>query len=483
MYQTDLQCKGDFLMKKLRIGFLGAVILALFMTTLAQAQGGFTWDSGFQVQNLSSSTANVVIEYVDPSGTVTDSFTDSIAANQSTTYFPGDANLTAGWSGSVVISSDQEIAAIAVLLSNSAGGSTIGGADYGGQAAGSSTVFIPQVFKGYFGINTWFNVQNTSGSAVTVSVEYKNSFNGNTCTAGPHTIQPKAAKMFDLGASSPSCVPAGNSTGLAAATVSATGGEVVATVVQYSASSLLSYNSFSTAGSTEVVFPFISHRWFGSRTGMSIQNTGGSATDVTVTYNPSAGFPGASCTQTLTIQPGSGVAFGVIPFFQQASLPCGPMSGSNQQNYGFVGSARVTGNSNSQPLVAVVNGLTAGTPNGASYNAFDPSAGTLGVSFPQIQDRFFGINTGINVANVGVSNTNITCTFTGTAVTVTANNVAPGAALTHPQQGAIANGYLGSAVCTSSSQPIVGVVSQLGLGPGTAGADQLRYYEGTNFVP
>jgi hypothetical protein len=463
-------------MRKVTFALLAALVLALGVVAVASAQlGGYSYDSGFQVANLSSSnTANIVVEFVAPDGTVDDSLSDSIAPNDSATY--NAATLPAGWSGSVVISSDQEVAAIANLLADTSSGTRVGGADYNGMGSGSSEVFVPQIFNDFFGIYTWFNVQNTSGSAISVTVNY-NTNNG-TCSEGPVTVQPKAATTFDQSTTSASCVSPSDTIG--AATVTVSGGEAVATVVQYNASSLLAYNGFSSTGSTEVVFPLVSHRFFNSRTGIQVQNTGASSTNVTISYTPSAGFPGSACSETKTVPAGASVVFGDNAFFQQPSLPCGPMTGSSQSNFGFVGSAAVTANTNSQTLVAIVNSVTAGTPNAATYNAFDPNGGTSKVSFPQIMDRFFGIFTGISVANVGTGNTNITCTFSGSAVTVTANNVAPGAALTHTQQAQIANGYLGSATCTSSAEPIVGVVSQIG---GVAGSDLLLYYEGANFGP
>ena len=98
-------------MKKVMV-FL-VIVLAMVLVSAVSAQPS-TYDSGFQVANLSGSDANIVISYVNKDGSTDATVNGTIPANGSVTYFPIGAS--AGFDGSVVISSNQPVAAIANVL-------------------------------------------------------------------------------------------------------------------------------------------------------------------------------------------------------------------------------------------------------------------------------------------------------------------------------------------------------------------------------
>lgn len=444
------------------------VIVALTLPIAALASNITTYTSGFQIQNLSSSEANVTIEFYNQDGSLAASPSDTIAANDSNTYFPLTA-VSSGFNGSVVIKSDKEVAAIANVLGNDGAH----GASYIGFSSGASDVNLPLVMKDNYGIDTWYNVQNTGGTDVTVTATYA----GTSCTENA-TVKAYSAQTFDQ--STNSCLSAGY---VGAANLTSSGGSFVATVMQVTSDSsglmpgLLAYNGFTTS-STEPVMPLVSSGYYNSGTGIQIQNTGSSSTDVTVTYSPSSGFPGASCTETNTITAGNSVTFG----FPSMSSGCYTDGGSGG-SAAFVGSAKVTGNSANQTLVAIVNQVTVGGSDAAAYGAFNPSDATAYVSLPLIMDRNYGIFTGFSVANVGSSATDISCTFSGTSYTVSATNVQPGEALTDVQLNKIADGYVGSALCQSTGENISAVVNQLNTGTSVAAEDGLLVSEGINYTP
>ena len=141
----------------------------------------------------------------------------------------------------------------------------------------------------------------------------------------------------------------------------------------------------------------------------------------------------------------------------------------------------VTGSGKSSTMAAIVNQINATNHTSSAYSGFSPAGGTASVSLPLIMDRNFGYFTGIAVANVGSSATNINCTFTGTDYVVSQNNVAPGAALTDVQLNKIANGYVGSATCTASGgdAKIAAIVNELASGAPTD--DKLLTYNGANY--
>jgi hypothetical protein len=441
-------------------------MLALAKSLEVSAQGPTTYTVGIQVANLDrTNTANITITYYNQDGTVNTTFSDTIAPASSNTYFP--IHPSDGFNGSAVISSDRRIAAIANILGD---GGAFGGGSYDSFTQGATSAYVPLVLRNYYGISTWFNVQNTGSVDANVTVTYAGSPTP-TCTETA-AIKPGAAATFDQSTSA--CLADGF---IGAATVTTGGADqtIAVAVVQIDHQSLLAYNGFTTAGSTNPVMPLVSHGYYNSRTAIQIQNTGTQSTDVTVTYTPSAGFPGQTCSETKTIPPGQSVNFGDTPLFEAPGYPCGPMTGGAS---GFVGSAKVTGNSTNQPLVAIVNSVTTGTPNAAAYSAFDAAMATDKVSLPLIMDRNYGIFTGFSIANVGTQPTTINCTFSGTTYTVSQTNVQPGAALTDVQLNKIADRYVGAAICTATGGDalIVGVVSQLGVT-----GDALLYYEGFNY--
>jgi hypothetical protein len=88
-----------------------ALVLTLIVAGSAYAQG-ITYNTGFQVQNLGTGTATITITYYNQDGTIAATQSDSIPAGGSKTYF-GSIPVSDGFNGSVVISSDQPVAAIA----------------------------------------------------------------------------------------------------------------------------------------------------------------------------------------------------------------------------------------------------------------------------------------------------------------------------------------------------------------------------------
>ena len=141
----------------------------------------------------------------------------------------------------------------------------------------------------------------------------------------------------------------------------------------------------------------------------------------------------------------------------------------------FVGSAKVTSNSTSQSLVAIINQLKSGV-NGEAYGSFDAATATDEVVLPLIMNANGGYFTSINLQNVGSSSTTVTCTYTGSSLT-DSKALAAGAGVSFLQPNKFGSTkYVGSATCTaSSSGQIVAVVNELGA---SSSADQLLVYEG-----
>ena len=412
---------------------------------------GTQFATGFQVVNLSSSDANVTISfYAEGSGTAAATFNDTItAAEGQKTYADLSADIPAvpaEFTGSAVISSDQEVAAITNAIAD---GNFANGSAYSGVSAGGTNVSLPLMFKAgptNGNYDTFVNVQNTGTEAANVTITYDT---GATETA---TVQAGSAARFDQGTNAD--LPADY---VGSATVTSDQ-PVAAAVIQNGDPAILAYNGF-TSTSTSPVFPLVNANNAGFFTGIPIQNTGDTDTEVTVSYVPDTA--GTACTETQTIPAGGATTFALnaLSFAPQPTTTC-------TLGETFVGSASVTTNSANQPLVAVVNQLNIDLVKGGSFNAVDPSEASGTVIMPLIQDRLAGgYFTGFSIVNVGDTATSIECVYSDTNVTQSIENLAPGATWTAQQANVIGEAYNGSGVCTASASgaQIVGVLNQVNL--------------------
>lgn len=378
--------------------FLLVAIIALALllpgAVMAQSPGGLSYTSGVQVVNLDPATANVGLTYYNQDGTIAATANDSIPGNSSKTYFPIQAPV--GFNGSLVVSSDKPITAIAntVTTDFSYGAATTS------FSAGATSVNLPLIMCNNSGFDTWFNVQNAGTSTASITINYTPGSSG---VAGSEstTIEPGAAKTFDQasGSSTKNCDDIGP-TFIGSATVSSNQ-PVVATVMQLGTGGfdiLMGYNGFTGSGSSTVSLPLIMANNSSYYTGMQIQNVGGSATTATVNYgtNLVGGF--APTDDTCLLQPGESCTL-----IQQS----GQWTGN-----AYVGSATVTA---SQNLVVIVNQASLGSgnkgPYGTAYEGFDPAVGTNDVSAALIMSNNSGYYTGVQVMNVGGSSCNVTIDY------------------------------------------------------------------------
>ncbi|MEZ4735764.1 MAG: hypothetical protein R3E79_52405 [Caldilineaceae bacterium] len=415
------------------------------------AQAFTAYTSGVQVANLETTEAQVTLTAYNQDGSTNGTpLSDTIPASGSKTYFP-ISNVGSGFNGSIVVSSSKKIAAISNILSSD----FKAGASYVGRDAGATTVRLPLLNFNNAGFNTWFSVQNAGTADATVNVAYSD---GKSATA---TIKPGAAKVFYQASE-------GHTASVFAGTVTSTNNQpLVAAVIQESTTVMFAYTGFTGAGSTAPVFPLVNANNASYISGIQIQNAGTQETSVTLSYK--ASLAGSDCTETQSIPAGDSKTFALAAFANGANSTCA--AGSR-----FVGSAKVTANSTSQPLVGIGNQLLPGR-NGEAYGSFSADEATNKVVMPLIMDRNGGYSTGFSVQNVGTAATNVSCTFTGSSYTVS-GSVQPDSALADLQGGKIAASYVGSATCTADAgAKIVAVVNELGA---SSSADQLLVYEGVS---
>ena len=476
-----MKLKGYF-----RIAILVVLILSLYGYTGAQAQGGLTYDTGIQVQNLSSGDAAITLYYYNSNGTQEAAVGDTIPANSSKTYFPL-TGVPDGWKGSMVITSNQPLFALDNLVANSMSF----GAATTSFSAGSTTFSLPLVMCNNAGFNTFFNIQNTGTGPASVTVNYIPGSYGLSGQSDTATIAAGAAKTFDQeegsAAGTKTCTQLKDATGKFIGSVQITSDQpVVASLMQLNHTNwpiLMGYNGFAD-GSTTVNAPLIMSLNNGFYTGMQIQNVGSVATHVDINY-----------------------ATNTVGAFNPTDEACDLAAGQSCtliQNTGqwvsrYIGAATIT-NTAGQKLVVIVNQVSNGGPGfgpfGTAYEGFNPAVATDKVSAPLIMANNSSYYTGIQVQNVGVGTCASVVIDYGPNVAVggTFNPVSEsfsltaGASKTIIQNGSpAANGgvndwvgvgkYIGSAEISGSGCSLVSIINEVSFSTG----DKFFTYDGLNY--
>jgi hypothetical protein len=421
------------------------ILLSGLVVTAASAQ--FTVVTSFQVQNLSSDTANVLIEFYDANGDVVDAATvdDTILGNDSKLYTQANnADLNSGFNGSVVVSADQPIAAIAVQEARNPSDEVYQGT-YSGFSSeqASDEFFIPTVMKGFYGYTTEISVQNASLGLVDVTINYA----GGTSDSYSD-LKPGQVVRFDNGST------AGMADGyFGSGIVTAMGGEIVAVVNENNVAARLqqTYEGFSALGAgTELYAPVLMRSFYGFDTSVQVQNVDPGSTDVTIHYSN-----GTSKTQTLSNQ-------GEFFLFTQGNDAGIPDN--------WIGSARITSTGGNR-IIAVVNQQNDTTGKAASYNAVaNPGTNFVG---PNVMKNFYGFNTSVQVQNLG-SSTTCTATFSnGTSQTSPSLGQYATHLFTQQNNAALGSSFIGSVEVDCGGQPLVAIVNQ--NGPDGMGDNAMAY--------
>jgi len=471
-------------MKKVSMFLLlvSLVMVALGGThSTTYAQGfGVTWNTSFQVLNLSeTNVANISIMYYNQDGTsatmesgYTNPVADTVQPNESNTYYP--IHTAEGFNGSVVISSDQQVAVISNLVVAT---TQSGLGSYVGFQQGAPKIYFPLVMKGNAYNTTTFNVQNTGSTSVDITIEFTPEA-GSTYPAVSDvtdTIAVGAAHTYDLSTMSQfSSVT--KWVGSATVSVTDTANDSIAGVAstvneRHSAAyQLATYNAF-TAGSTTVTLPLIQENNSGNRTSINCQNIDPSTSaTVQVAYTPEAGY-GSKASESVAGVPTNGLAV-FLQDYQGATR--------------WVGSATVT-SSPAVPLVCVVNQQKPAAGTVSAYEGFNPSSATDTVVIPLIQSRNGSaakgyVYTSINLATEDGAAHSITCNFSPSpGFTDPANSTGSGASVIFIQSDIYGTGakFIGGAVCsTSDGAGIFAIVNQTRQDTPVKPRDTLSTYDG-----
>jgi len=134
-------------------------------------KNAWTWTTTFAVQNAGSVATDITVEFRDMSGTLvdTDVYPD-VAAGASVYCNQGvDDELGSFFAGSVKITSNPE-PVVAVVNEDSTYYDTMA---YNGLASGSTSVYLPSIFKTYYCWSTDIRMMNVGGSSTTATLSFR----------------------------------------------------------------------------------------------------------------------------------------------------------------------------------------------------------------------------------------------------------------------------------------------------------------------
>jgi hypothetical protein len=405
-------------MKAIRFALLAAVLLALSSAGIASAQGAITYTSSVMIQNLTGSTATVVLNFYNQDGTSGGSGSYTISPNGERTFFPV-SDVQNGFNGSLVISSDQDIRAISNLQTPGAPNYF---ESYAGFQAGAQTINLPLIMCNNGGFNTWFNVQNAgSGGDAHVTITYTPGSAG-TAASETATIKAGAALTFNqaAGSSTKNCSNGLGGKFVGSVRITSTDQPfvpIVATAMQLNTTTfpvLMGYSGF-TAGSATVLAPLVMSNNSQFYTSINLQNveTDGSKDPavVTITYGPNcSGCAGVPQPEVFTLNHGQSKAI-----IQSGPFPNNGSAVNNWSAIGkYVGNATITSDKGAK-LVAIINEQRP-SPGavGATYSGFDPASKTQKISLPVLQANNGGVsfNTSVQIFNPpGGSAVDVTLTY------------------------------------------------------------------------
>ncbi|MDI7276249.1 MAG: hypothetical protein QME94_09730 [Anaerolineae bacterium] len=458
--------------------FAVAVLVAALLATPVAAQWPGSWVTSFQIMNLGTETAAVQILYLREDGSTATTQEYSITKGSSiNVYQPSVPGLPEGFKGSVVVSSDQPIAAIGSEQVTYADGS-IGNSQYSGLSENEigTRFYLPNVNR-RFGGGQWssrITVQNTQSTQINVTVTF---YNPDASVRDTDTVSIPGNGSVTLSQTDDAELPDG---WLGAAIVEATGNVAVIADVRSADGRLESYNGFSSGSNTAylptLLLGFGANKWNSS---FQVFNVGATEASLTITYYTAGNPTPAKVVET------------TLPHYQSINRYQPTVDSDLGSNW--IGSAVIQ---STQPIV-VVGTQSSGAPGTRLASIYGGAAsGAAEVVLPTIL-RYFGGSkfvTSLQVMNVGATDASVTVEYYApgnpTPVKVARYDGSPGAEPKIPRfvsvnryqptaDPELGDGWQGS-VRVVSDQPVVVLASQHGT---ARTGDSVGQYNGIAVAP
>jgi hypothetical protein len=315
--------------------FVGFLVLAMLMAILGNvgsvsaAGYGTAFVTAVTYQNVGTGPATINLSfYASENGTAIPIPPLTLAKNAGSSLGIGSlSQVSSGFKGSAVMSSDQPLVAVLVQVPPS-GGAVTSRPLSSGFSGGSASLRVPTALKNQFGYTSTISIQNTDSVPNNLSVDFV-PVSGTTIHKDVTALPAGAAKYYDLGTSDPIAAATFSGSVVVKATRTTGGGDgqVVATSLEAGTSNNFAYAfEGATQFSTKVYMPSAFCRYDASQyySYYAVQNTDTGPVNVTVTYSNGHADP------VQTIQPGAKFSFS----------GCG-ISNSLNPN-GFIGSATIT---------------------------------------------------------------------------------------------------------------------------------------------
>jgi len=271
------------------IAFALALALVGVASPVSAAAYGTSFVTSITYQNVGAGPANVTIDFFAESSATAITITPAVlAANAGTSLYVGSlAGISAGFSGSAVMSSDQPLIATMVQVPPAA--SAVKSRPLSsGASTGAASVLVPTVLKNTFGYTSVVSIQNVDSVAADVTVEFIPT-SGTGFTIPIANLPAGAAKYFDMGTLVNAGLGASFSGSIRATAVktgTSTAGSLVANSLEMGVSANKAYAfEGATTSATKIYMPSAFCKWSGYASTYAVQNTGTSAVDVTVTYS------------------------------------------------------------------------------------------------------------------------------------------------------------------------------------------------------
>ena len=413
-------------MKKVRWVVSAVVLLSLLVSVAAFAQYADPWYTAYQVVNMGSGDANIIVEYYDDAGNLQagaqKTFNDvPEGGSVLVVQFSDDPGLADG-KYSAVVSADQPIAAIVNQQLNPAGSASWSPkapfSTYSGQSEGASQITLPAVMYNWYGYYTEISIMNVgTGTATDVDITYIpgemdiGSGPEATGASGVTDLDNSVAQYATLPVSQQSAsalgAPSGSFTGRFLGSAVITSDQpVIAVVNQHNpgAYKLMTYNGF-TSGSQAIYAPSYMRGYYGYYTTLLVANPSGTSTaNVDITYTPDTTQPYYN-----EVVPGDAIG----PVTESYAIPPqkaltrydGPGATDGQSDLDddpeyikFFGSVKVTSDIDVMVMVNV-EAVSPGDAQAGSYNGIADGEAGVNLVAPVVLADFYGYYTTMIVQN------------------------------------------------------------------------------------
>jgi|GEM_PF-3253502 len=335
-------------------------LLAFVPTYTAFAQAPFT--TAFAVQNLGNQDATVVVQWYTKEGDlVYTSPAQIIHPGELGNYLAGDF-LGTSWSGSVVISSDQPIAAIANTTDNFATPGYWGSAEGFGAGSLSTSSYLPFALRNRGGRTSTIGVQNAGSAQADIYINFIGHESSPVNTRVVKNLKPGASTILNLN----SDVTALGDNWMGSVVITSTQ-NVAATALDVGTNILYNYSGVAQP-STDLLMPFVVGARSNQDTASALLNPNPITATVTMTFTGQIGTSTVVVSTTREVGPG-----------QMWNLLHSSVTGA-----GFLGSGIVHSN---VPVLGIVNhtyGSFGAPGRKQSYTMINASAATPNISLPYI---------------------------------------------------------------------------------------------------